>query len=285
MLDENNNLKDSTSDVANSYRTDVSLSVFNLSYKKTNKLISALYMVTDIMDREEPLRNKLRNIGSNIVSDIHTLSLKTFTEAVQAVSVTKERISEIVSFLDIASSVGMISEMNCNILKKEFFELKQSIIDHSQNNNISLSNFFAQTESISDLPAVSDKKIDHSNGQLFKRHTPIIPPVNSQTSTRIGVQKGSTLLRAISEKIPVVHNNQNFDSLKKERRDIILKIIKDMKDVHPEAGRATIKDIKDKAFGSLLSCGEKTLQRELVSMIKDKLLTRKGEKRWCKYSI
>ena len=37
------------------------------------------------------------------------------------------KIAEIMSFLDIASAVNIISEMNYNILRKEFSELNQSI--------------------------------------------------------------------------------------------------------------------------------------------------------------
>src|SRR3989344_3111766 len=41
-------------------------------YRKTNKLVTALYMVTDVIDKEEPLRNKLRTLGLEILSDTPT---------------------------------------------------------------------------------------------------------------------------------------------------------------------------------------------------------------------
>ena len=76
-----------------------------------------------------------------------------------------------------------------------------------------------------------------------------------------------------------------FDILKKQRRDDIITIIKTI------GGSATIKDIKDKVqanpeqTSSLVSCGEKTLQREMVSMVKDGVLNRTGEKRWSRYFL
>ena len=76
----------------------------------------------------------------------------------------------------------------------------------------------------------------------------------------------------------VVSNRTNFDGLKKERRDAIVKIIKDKK-------QATITDIKNLASGVLNSCGEKTLQRELISMVNDGVLYKMGEKRWSKYFV
>src|SRR3972149_6868328 len=79
-----------------------------MSYTKTNKLITALYIVTDIMDKDEPFRNKLRTLGTGILSDMYVYPASACG-----------KISELMSFLDIASVVNIISEMNCNILRKE----------------------------------------------------------------------------------------------------------------------------------------------------------------------
>lgn len=46
-------------------------------------------------------------------------------------------------------------------------------------------------------------------------------------------------------------------------------------------GDATIKDISE----IITDCSEKTIQRELNSMIEDNLVKRQGERRWSKYSI
>jgi len=109
-----------------------------LSYTKTDKLITALYMVTDIIDKDEPLRNKLRTLGIEILSDISSRPSNICI-----------KISEIMSFLDIASAMDIISGMNFSILKKEFLELNQSIIDFTggiknTNRQINLSEFFRE---------------------------------------------------------------------------------------------------------------------------------------------
>jgi hypothetical protein len=52
-----------------------------------------------------------------------------------------------------------------------------------------------------------------------------------------------------------------------------------------------ITDIRTKSnghpdqFSAIVSCGEKTLQRELVSMVKDGVLKKLGEKRWSRYML
>ena len=70
---------------------------------------------------------------------------------------------------------------------------------------------------------------------------------------------------------------------------LMLFLIKILNIIKTIGGSATIKDIKDRAkampeqAGLLVSCSEKTLQRELVSMVKDDVLNKTGEKRWSRY--
>ena len=47
----------------------------------------------------------------------------------------------------------------------------------------------------------------------------------------------------------------------------------------------SIKDIGEVLKSKGQAIGEKTLQRELISMVKDNLLYRTGSKRWSKYFV
>ena len=260
MLAEDKNLKDSEQNSITPYGTNFQDVSVTLSYTKTNKLITALYMVTDIMDKEEPIRNKLRTLGLEILSDIPTMSKGIFDI---------QKIDQVMSFLNIASAMNFISEMNCAVLKKEFLELKQSIQEQIDIKPAWLEEFF-----------LNPKSIGHTK-----------PANRQQTKTRIGVQKGSTLMKALSDKIDfearpnmlgLASRAQDFNILKKKRRDDIIAIIRN------NGGSATIKDIRIKinigAQDSLI-CSEKTVQRELMSMIKNNVLNKTGEKRWSRYFI
>lgn len=248
MLRIDKNIKD----ISENSITD---SLLSTSYTKTTKLITALYMVTNIIDADEPIRHKLRQLGTEILSDIHHLPKDACGKIV-----------ETVSFLNIASAMNLISEMNCTILKKEFLDLDQSIKESTQIKPTWLADFLLVEHSI------GHKKID--------RH---------QTRTRIGVQKGSTLMKALSDKThhlsngdPVNVDRKDFEILKKKRRENIINIIKN------SGGNVAIKDIKDKLNSEMpksLTYSEKTLQRELLSMIKDNVLSKTGEKRWSRYSL
>ena len=51
-------------------------SLFSIS-KKTEKLITALYMVTDFMNNEEPLKKKLRTLGVELLSEVQSIGHST----------------------------------------------------------------------------------------------------------------------------------------------------------------------------------------------------------------
>jgi hypothetical protein len=235
----------------------------SISYSKTDKLVTALYMVTDIIDKEEPIRTKLRILSVEIITDINTNPAN-----------AQPKIHQILSFLEIAKTMNIISEMNYRILKKEFLELHQSIKEIypktiESNKEIDLSKFFIDTSSqgvLHDEKSIKDK--DFLKGQVYR--------------TKIGVQKGGTLLGFLSNKNLLRTTRENTEFQKKERRFNIIKIIGD------NNGHATIKDIYLKinspAISSQIS-SEKKIQRELLSMIKDGVLEKMGEKRWTNYVV
>jgi len=264
MLSGDKHIKNSMTDT-NTSLTDIS---FPIAYTKTNKLITALYMVTDIMEKEEPIRAKLRSLGIEILSDPEGLRYG----GAYGASMSITRIEQIISFLNIASAMNFISDMNCSILTKEFVELRKTIQDKVETKPSWLEEFLFEDKSIG-----QDKP---SNGQ--------------EISTRIGVQKGSTLMKALSNKTRFLSHNhgqskiqnmsraEDFNIIKQQRRDRIINILKN------NGGNASIKDIRVKiniGAPDALVCSEKTLQRELMSMTKDGVLYKTGEKRWTQYGL
>lgn len=243
--DNNENLKDT---IKNPLKDSLSLHVpysgqgLSFSYyPKLNKLITALYMVTDIIDKEEPLRAKLRTLGVEILSDIHKSSRTEIADKVQTVLV----------LLDIALTIKLVSEMNLNILKKEFTELAESID--------------------------ATREIHHTNDNWLEE---FLKPKEALEQKEIHTIKHTqNIEESIHKNTHSVFTENTSFLIKKQRREDILKAIKD------NGGSATITDVKIKATAELATCGEKTLQRELVAMVKDGILIKAGEKRWSRYSL
>ncbi|MES2315483.1 MAG: hypothetical protein V4486_01975 [Patescibacteria group bacterium] len=277
MPGDENKLKDSTQGASNPYQTTVSNMSFSLSYTKTNKLITALYMVTDILDQSEPLRNKLRTLGTEIISDIYSISL--FSDVNRSIKVSN-KITETISFLDLAGAVNIISGMNCNILKKEFFELKKSVEETIQKTDsfevqTNLADYFKE-----ELPPPSQYKPSNQITTSYKNNS-----IRHLQPARIGVQKGSTLMKALSDMSATRQGGAILNDLKKERREEIISIIKSFSNDRSEPIGATITDIKGKAKGQLATHSEKTLQRELIAMVTDNVLYKTGSKRWSRYFV
>lgn len=259
MQNDGKNQKDTFKDTHLSLKD----SLFSISYSKTNKLLTALYMVTEIIDKNEPIRHKLRSLATDLLSDTLATQFNSRTNVLMDIN---KKITEIMSFMDIASTIGMISEMNNRILKNEFMVLKKSL--NLEENSVWLEEFLAENTSIG-----HDTMSDRS-------------PI------RIGVQKGDGLLTALRKidknhmsdtkkdhQIKPENKKESFDKLKLERRYEIMSVIQNY------LNGATISDIRSKGQGILKEIGEKTLQRELVAMTMDGVLKREGEKRWSKYSI
>ncbi len=214
---------------------------FFFTYSKTNKLISALYMVTDVMDKDEPLRGKLRVLGVEVISDIYSNPKNALG-----------KISQILSFLDVARAINLISEMNASVLKQEFLGLEKSVKE-TQGTPLLLSELFPSREQSS-------------------------PFISTGERPRVGVQKGSTLMKALGEVSNRISSDQGKrqkqDVLKTQRRSEIINTVK------KNNNGASIKDIV-LAIGQ----GEKTIQRELVAMVKENFLYRTGSKRWTRYFL
>lgn len=74
-------------------------------------------------------------------------------------------------------------------------------------------------------------------------------------------------------RVDIEATHTNTRTLLPNRRERIIAILKDK-------GEATIKDISE----HITDCSEKTVQRELIDLIKDNKVVRYGERRWSKYS-
>src|SRR3989344_8311042 len=78
--------------------------------KKKEKISSAIYLVTSFFDDKEPLKWRLRTLSTDLIS-----------ERVKDKSSTA---MEMLSLFSIAKTVGLVSEMNCDILIRELSKLE-----------------------------------------------------------------------------------------------------------------------------------------------------------------
>ncbi len=223
--------------------------VFVFLYKKTEKLVSAVYMITNLFAENEPMKWALRKKAGELMSFI--LGYKDVTESglPHYLNTAKTRILELVSLLEVSLLGGLISNMNFSILKREFTNL---------------------VETLNSSQAVVKEPIHESLSDAFFQ--------DGQSLVGIKDIIDSQRHRAINAgSVAIKDNNllKSRDEFKRSnRQNIILNLLKKKKEL-------TIKDIST----VIKDCSEKTIQRELIAFIAAGVLKRTGERRWSKYSL
>jgi len=245
---------------------------FAFVLKRTEKLSSALYMVTSLISDTEPLKWKLRTDSVSLMSDMTSSRSRAISERTQLLSKTLDVIPAIVSFLEIARAGGLVSDMNADILVREYTALIDFIREKTIKGEAEefVLNIFQEKESFEQISG-GDYKGHKGQGNVFYNKHGLNHKHN-----------GSPFLQGSAAPSSLKDNNKKTNPVsgstvvadKKERRKTILELIKKKKEV-------TIKDIS-----SVISdCSEKTIQRELIALVKDNVLKKEGERRWSKYSL
>lgn len=232
--------------------------IYNYINKKTEKLVTALYMVTDCMEKDDALKEKLRLLGVQLLSNTYQLTLiwPDLGSKGDKIRSSLNFVYEILSFIEIANTMGYISDMNCSILKKEFNLLTDEFTLH--------------------LPKEKSFSFDLDE-KMFE-----IPKEESKTEKLSFINKNSTKR---TNNMSFINNKTNSDVLynvsfidhKKIKSDRMEKVVSIVK----EKGEVAIKDIS-LAFPE---CSEKTIQRELNDLIEKGQIQKIGDKRWSRYSL
>ncbi len=200
---------------------------------KGQKILAAIYMVTNHLPETDAVRVQLRSLATSFVC-------ASFTDM-------KEELSRIELVLGGAVFAGLISEKNSSVIIYEA-------------THFSKERFSGHTSS--DIDAL----FADSQEQSDKRH--VVLKDNKKTSM-------STILLSSNRPTPSVSHTKNLEikiDNKSARQDTILSFINDRKS-------AVIKDI----VSLFPDVSEKTIQRELNTLIDTGRITKRGSKRWSIY--
>ncbi len=208
--------------------------------QKSQKIVSALYLITDHIKDSDVIKWEIREDGISLISNsmlIKTIHPSEKENAYRAVILNLEKI---ISLLNVALISSVISNMNATIMIHELESLLLFVEKESKNNLLPgyiLSDSF-----------FSDEKVIKKDNIVDKGHD-----IQSRTNAT-GVY--------------------NIPKQVVSRKDSILAILRTNSNL-------TIKDftkvIKD--------CSEKTIQRELIALVKSGVVKRVGERRWSTYSL
>ena len=238
-----------------SKQNTLDLGAYEFATKKTEKLITALYLVSDCMETDDALKTKLRVLGVELLSDIYKLSTLSSIDKHSHISVSLTHIYELISFIEIAYTIGFISEMNTSILKKEF-----SFLITDLNASLNKDKHFTFT--------LDDKMFEVDKVKNMTSESPV-----SFTNNKSPLQSTQPI-KKISSPLSNLADRQ-------DRTNKILSLIKNKRDLSTGDAGVSIKDISL----TFTDCSEKTIQRELNTLVSKGQLKKIGSKRWSRYSI
>ena len=235
---------------------------FVFAYKKTEKLVTAIYLVTNLLSDNEPVKWTLRKKAGYLLSFMLGLKDTFFSRRIDFIHTAKHNVLELVSLLQISSRGGLISEMNYSILKQEFSNLVSAIESPgaSTHNPLLPRGFF-------DTERNQDKNVQKTAGLDMKEHGQ--EPTSRERDSALKLEHSSTLSPKAKRASPDAHVVKRSN-----RQNTILNLLR-------KKAHLTVKDIAE----VIQDCSEKTIQRELISFISAGVVKRAGERRWSRYSL
>lgn len=285
--------------------------------KKSERLVTALYLVTDLMTDNEPIKHGLRKNAVALLSSMNSLAQLDVKDRVIEFKMSLKAATEIISLLHVSVTTGIVSEMNGQLLMDGFrslqlvLEKKQPIFtkemltvdDGDLESHEGFSSAVTST-SYDVMTPLSLARLHDSRQELRRteeslRHAQILRRMESKEN------KGQHIETAVSDKHEVVGASSLGRKVLEEKGSVSphAMIMGHVEKPQPtlttsfqmrKSGRreqilalfvkgvdVSIKDIAARIRG----CSEKTIQRELNALLYDNVIERIGEKRWSRYIL
>lgn len=248
----------------------------NFMVKKTEKIVTAIYLVTNLFPSNDPMKQILRKKSVFLLSEINHISQIFDSTEVRPLLNLDISISSIISLLNVSKDSRLISEMNYSILEKEIKNLANVYINDNKTtkSEILFNSDFFETNKKHLLP-YQDLTTESQNE---KRESGLNLNLSTgKQEQKMSFRKNDSKMsfrqnKSIEEKIIKRKTGPKQLETKEKRRDLIKSLIKGNKFI-------TIKD----AAKLMPDYSEKTIQRELNLMVNEGSVRREGTRRWSKY--
>lgn len=234
--------------------------------KKTEKILKAIYLITNFFDTREPLKWCLRDMAGNVLNKIVNLSYSSLGDREKNVLDFISESIKLGSMLETAGISGLISTSNFNILKQELEHVIRFVESKHETYYMTATSFVLDKDffdaSIKDSP--NSKNIDYSKTgkKQIDRQSKTF---NTNSAVGAGFKGHASDFKSYIN---------NLGNISDDRSSTILDLAKKM-------DWFSIKDIS----ASLKNVSEKTIQRDLINMVEKGVLEKSGERRWSRYKL
>jgi hypothetical protein len=264
-----NDISKNTNIILGLFPNSLEKSLF-VSLKKIDKIVAALYLVTDVMNPDVPLTHTIRTQSLELLSAAAALVGGAQPLSRDRIARLLVQVDHVASLVRIGSIAHHISPMNADIIETELGKVVGVLSDAAQQFAATESSFIASPVKVAQPVVSSDilkeKSFDETLQRLAsKRHQ------NDIKTTLIG--KNDTV-NDITQIKTTFQNDITTKANKIDRKQEILQAIKGSQPSTLNDLRRLIKD-----------CSEKTLQRELAALIAMGLVRKEGNKRWTTYKV
>lgn len=216
---------------------------------KVQKITRAVYRVTDILSDQEPLKWKMREKAVLVFTNLAFLNNKNFLERTSVFEKLESWIDQLILMFSLFSGDNSISSANFEILKDEYAAVRKAVLQEKECKTfreIFLDGSIKSLASASNEHNANGHANGHANGQK----------------------------EVLKTKVAVITNKTKNTADKVRRRRKILDVVRDKE-------RVTVGELSN----LFTECSGKTIQRDLLEMVRRGLLKKEGEKRWRAYLV
>ncbi len=284
--------------------------------KKTEKIVTAIYLISQFLKDTESLKHELRNEANQLIKSLNSLAYLEHKDVFSIYSKSLDSVSLLISYLTIAKESNLISKMNIeiviealrvleNLLAKKQFTLKpENLFINEENYLLTL------LEDKENTPVNTNTSYDALTGRSLEESSfSFVEKIVKKESAfaKAGARQENDL-ESIKDKI---FKGQNTNIKDKAIEKEVVKATTSLKDtpkststkintkkaiqnqerknnrreqilaLFTKGTEVSIKDISKKIVG----CSVKTIQRELNDLVSESKIEKIGEKRWSKYVL
>jgi hypothetical protein len=253
---------------------------FYVVHKKAEKITVATYMISNFFTPEEPLKWSLRKVAGELLKDTISLSSASLSLKDSLVRNLVSKLVELTSLYEVAHRAGFISEMNFVIIKSELDKMLELLDkrEGSQVNTKSISfdeSFFKVERPMEGMgQGDTNRGMGHESG-VRNYESGVKSQELRELKTNSSYLKNTNINSpSYKPSASFIKDNNVLKDIKDKRQDIIIALVKKHRTLTIKGFTAVIKD-----------CSEKTIQRELLSLVGSGVLKKEGERRWSTYSL
>lgn len=250
-------------------------------FKKLEKIVMALYMITEFFPEKEPLKWNIRSSANDVIKDILVLTKKPSSQTAQRLRSVHRNLIEISSYTSLGHAIGLISNMNYTLLSQEISKIADNI-----NGEVKRHPDIKETirPELFDVEEKKDEEYSKGQGKTIKdisknQNKIVNMSFSGKVSDLNKVLYNNDLLtnKDLNNKENILNSKLSTGSVRGGNQDRHTKIL----DIIKEKGKVSIKDVVRQIPG----CSSKTIQRDLQKLIQDGLVSKEGERRWSIYFL